>query len=556
MANNAILQIIKGVQKTPGDNFSAEQGLDVIDLLDAHGGFSDDAYEMKIPSLKSSAIYADSPLTDGRTLISGTIGNVTETIRVTLNAGTIIQLAAHLSRLNRFKQDCNDFWDTFYQIEPVYIRNQVAGEPGPRYALLYDIDIAIADPINPTDPIRDITIVIEREYGWRGIAPGANPKQWTMYKFNQKFNVDSAGLNDDDTHLVSGTVMNGDDLTTINTFTASNALTVPAAKIDGDLPALTFINVDLNISVASMGNLFIARDTRPLTMPDSLANVNQLRRLCIIASAGDLGVGVDTTFVNDTGASRLISSSASGRRTETTFATVATDAVRWTEDVDINTFRGRYMMFARVRQHTGAQNDLQYYVTVEDNSVFFTSPSVYPLLTGTSGNTTSWNLDYLGVITLPANNRSVSQVNKGAGLTVANAGGATTTSSTVRFSLRALRVAGATARLCFNDIVLIPIDEAAMYLGGSQSLNNVVFDNTGYLNHGGTDDVVQGRELTLNLDRIQTPEVRGNMMTLKPGVDNRILVMGKAGGSNLSSATGSFGVHVDIVPRWSGLRDV
>lgn len=556
MTGHAILQIVKGVQKTPGDNFSSEQGLDVIDFLDTTGGFALDAYEMKIPSLKSSAIYADSPLTDGRTLISGTLGNVTETIRVTLNSGTIIQLAAQLSRLNRFKQDCNDFWDTFHQIEPVYIRHQVAGEPGPRYALLYDIDIAISDPVNPSEPMRDITIVIEREYGWRGIAPGANPKQWTAYKFDQKFNLASAGLDDDNTHLVSGTVMNGVDLTTVTQFAANNALTIPAAKIDGDLPALAFVNADLTTAGTFMGNLFIARDTRPLSMPDSLAGVNQLRRLCIIASAGDLGVGVDTTFVNDTGANRLISSSASGRRTETTFATVATDAVRWTEDVDITTFRGRYMIFARVRQHTGAQNDLQYYITAQDTTVFFTSPSVNPLLTGTSGNTTSWNLDYLGVITLPANNRSVSQVNKGAGLNVSNPSVSPTTSSMVRFSLRALRLAGTTARLCFNDIVLIPIDESAMYLGGSQTLNNVVFDNTGYLNHGGTDDVVQGRDLTSLLDYPLTPEVRGNWMTLKPGVDNRILVVAKTGNSNLSTANGTMVIHVDIVPRWAGLRDV
>lgn len=556
MTGHAILQIVKGVQKTPGDNFSSEQGLDVIDFMDTSGGFALDAYEMKIPALKSSAIYADSPLTDGRTLIAGTLGNVNETIRLTLKAGTIIQLAAQLSRLNRLKQDCNDFWDTFYQIEPVYIRHQVVGEPGPRYALLYDIDIAVTDPTNPADPTRDITIVIEREYGWRGLAPGASPKQWTMYKFGQKFNADNAGLNDDDTHLVSGTVMNGIDLTTINQIAASNTLTIPADKIDGDLPALAFANINLNITVASMGNLFIARDTHPITLQDSLAGVNQLRRLCITATAGDIIPGVDTSFVNDTGASRLLSASVSGRRTETTFATVATDAIRWVEDVDINTFRGRYMIFARVRQHTGAQNDLRYYITAQDTTVFFTSPTITPLLTGTSGNTSSWNLDYLGVISLPANNRSVSQVNRGTGLNVSNPGGISSTSSTIRFSLRALRVAGTTARLCFNDIVLIPIDESAMYLGGLQSFTNVVFDNTGYLNHGSTDDVVQGRGLLLQLDNILTSEVNGNFMTLKPGVDNRVLIMAKIGNSNLSSATGSFTVHIDLIPRWAGLRDV
>lgn len=552
MTGHAVLQIIKGVQKTPGDNFSAEQGLDIVDFLDAKGGFALDAYEMKIPALKSSAVYADSPLTDGRTLISGALGNVNETIRVTLSVGTIVQLSAMLSKLLRFKQNCNDFWDTFYQIEPVYIKHQVSGEPGPRYALLYDIDIALSDPTNPSEPTRDVTVVIEREYGWRGIAPGANPQQWTAYKNKQRFSVANSSLANGGNHLISGQIMNGIDLTTINQVAASNVLTIPAAKIDGDLPALTFVHVDTNGSTA---DVILARDTRPATLPDSVAGVNQLRRLCITGSAGDVN-GLDTTFVNDTGANRYIPSSVSGRRVETTFATTATDSLRWFEDVDITTFRGRYMMFARARQFNGAQGNIEYYVTLSHSGVFYTSPIVNPLLTGGTGNSVNWNLDYLGIVTLPVDNRSLSQVNKGAGLAVSNPENSlASTITNVRFNLMAARIAATTARLAFNDIVLIPIDEYAV-LTNSSSYDNILFDNTGYLTHGGTEGVVEKRSLLGTSEAFDSSEFRGNTVMLKPKTDNQLITITKIGDSNLSNSVALVNVYVDIVPRWSGLRDV
>ena len=195
ISGHAILKIVKGVQKTPGDSASVEVGLDEIDLLDSNG-FSCDEYDMKIPALKSSAVYADSPLSDGRTLISGTVGNVTETIRLQLTAGTIIQLAAMLSKLGRFKQDCNDFWDTSRQIEPVFIKHQVIGEPGARYALLYDIDIDPGEqPLIPSEAKRTVTLSIEREPYWRGLAPGDNPKRWAIENvYRQSINPNNAVL--------------------------------------------------------------------------------------------------------------------------------------------------------------------------------------------------------------------------------------------------------------------------------------------------------------------------------------------------------------------------
>ncbi len=550
MAGHAFLQIVKGIQKTPGDNFSAEQGLDAVDFLDTTGGFALESYEMQIPALKSSAIFADSPLNDGRTLISGTLGNVTETIRVTLTAGTIIQLAAMLSKLLRFKQDCNDFWDTFNQIDPVFIKSQVNDEPGPRYALLYDIDIAIADPTNPSEPTRDLTIVIEREYGWRGIAPGANPKQWTAYKNKQKFNVSNADLTSSGTHLVTGQVLNGNDLNTLTTFVASNTVNIPAALIDGDLPALAFVYVK---GVSTIPDVFMARDTRPITLPDSINGRSQLRKLCIIASEGL--PSVDTTLVNDTGASRYLAGSVSGRRTETTFATTTTLAMRFSYSADENILRGRYMMFARTRQFNGAAGDIQYNVTLSHSNVFFTSETRSPQLTGTSGNSATWGLDYLGVVTIPSQNRATAQIKIGAGLVVSDETVAASRNNWVQFKVNAARVVATTARLCFNDIILIPIDEYAVEGVGGITADNLFFDNTGYLAHGDTEAVIQTRDFTSASDIHDVIEARGNMVMLKPEVDNRLVFLGR-NSTNLAGATTSYNVYIDLVPRWSGLRDV
>lgn len=552
ISGTMFLNIVKGIAKTPQDSTSAEQGLDEINLLDPNG-FSCEDYQIKIPSMKSSAVYADSPITDGRTLISGALGNVRETMRLTLNASTMVQLAAMLSKLARFKQDCNDFWDSFNQIEPVYIKHQIDGEPGPRYALLYDIDIDIESPIDPSTPMRTVTLSIEREFGWRGVAPGDNPKRWTNYKNSLQFNSSNAGLDDTDFHLVSETILNGVDLTTRNQFTDSNAITIPANKIDGDLPALLFVNFDPG-SASSWGTILMGLDSRPITLPDNSGGVNQLRALSVIGSLGVPDPLKDASLVNDTGASRYLAESVSGRRIEVTFATVATDAARWQNIVDLNTYRGRYMMYARVRQHTGAQNDLQYYVTVGhgQTSPFYTSPTLNPLLTGTSGNTTSWNLDYLGVVTLPPYGNSYSQVSGGKGLYVT---AADDTNGNLFFILHAARVAGTTARLCFNDIVLIPMDEYVIMTVNGDSSYNTIFDNTGYLAHGKLETIVESR--ALNISNVPySLEYRGQVPMLRPKIENRLVFMGQAQSSNLSNARANGTVHIDIVPRWIGYRDI
>lgn len=568
MAVNAILQIVKGLPKTPGDTISAETGLDVLDLLDPQG-FATDAYEMKIPALKSSAVYADSPLTDGRTLVSGTLGNVTETIRATLNGSSIIQLAAMMSRLMGFKQACNDFWDTFGQIEPVYIKNQVSGEPGPRYALLYDIDVAVSDPINPTDNIRDVTIVIEREYGWRGLAPGDNPKKWTIETlYKQKYNTNNASLMTGNDHLLfDNNVKNRAEQNTIATgYLTKNHVDIPAAKIPGDLPALVCIACGGTVAVIDADALMIGKSTKRNTNNINRAtNTNQY--LMHMLNAADATVSTDTTLAADTGANFGISGLQ--RRSQTTFATATMqNRLIWDNTVftangfNSSVLRGRYALFVRARL-SAASTTVVFNAEISIGSsevVLNNVPFTHEGSAGT-GNTTFWGLQYLGQISIPFNNRKTSMSVDGNGVSVNQNSGA----QELQIVLAASRTAGAGV-LYVTDLIMMPIDEGAVDLNadvvpisGGSSGKAMIYDNTGYFTHGSTEEIASIYTTTPTLTREQMlGQITGSPIYLSPKVDNRLVFLAyqKATKDSHINDPSTMQVRVNIVPRWAGLRDV
>lgn len=539
------LAIIKGVAKVPQDNNSAEIGLDPIDLLDPNG-FSCDEYLMKIPTMKSSAIYADSPLTDGRTLISGTLGNVTETIRLTLNASTIIQMAALLSKLGRMKQDCNDFWDTFGQIEPVYIKHQVDGEPGPRYALLYDIDIDVEAPIDPSQSMRTVTLSIEREYGWRGIKPGGNPREWTLgNQFNATGTTPVIGNN---RSLIFQSVNNVNEFSTVNrqTVVTKNYIDIDGDLVPGDLPALCLIKAAyINASPAGPWQIFVSRKSVP---SGQLVAGSNLFTQSTMLNAGDMTLGANTALAADTGAP-LTQSGGVRRRAEFTPAS-GTDAVRLTlANRSISNHRGRYAVFVRCRQAAGAANDIAMHLVYGQNSapVFMrvATPSVNPVLQAGTGNTVNWPVSYMGVITVPIATNSL-QGSGGRGVQYA---------SDFIIELWAQRVAGVTATLYIADIVLLPIDEPSNGIVSVSSLTewDGYFDGTGYFTHGKPDYFVTGQGD--GSAATSAAEGRGQSIELLPKTDQRLYFFSMST-TNLSNiVTEGANIGIDIVPRWSGLRD-
>lgn len=563
ISNTMFLKIVKGVPKVPQDTSSSEQGLDEIDLLDPNG-FSLDTYDIKIPSMKSSAVYADSPLTDGRTLISGVLGNVNETIRLTLNSSTIIQLAANLSKLMRFKQDCRDFWSSFGQIEPVYIKHQINGEPGPRYALLYDIDVNVESTVDPTDPLRTVTITIEREYGWRGLAPGDNPKRWAIENVfsGQQYRASNASLltGNDFLFMETNILNRAEQNASLLSYNTKNFVDIPAASIPGDLPALMCLSYTSSNTTTATA-LLIAKSTKRNTGNIS-RQTGQNQYIIRIFNAGDATMGTDTTLAADTGASRNTSNLQ--RRSQTTFAT-ATMVNRLTFQIrNLSVQRGKYAAFARARlSASGTTVNLQLMID-EVGSQSALTPVVLTNEGSPSGtgNTTSWYLTYLGQFSVPSSDRKTITSTNGLGLTV-NA----SVNTDFALELWASRTAGAGA-LYVNDIVLIPIDEGAVNLvsATAQAITTtanpgagIVYDNTGYLQHGTSNDIAVLASASVNdyseYDRLN---MSGSPLYLSPGVDNRLEFLAYTDATKFSRIDNPAGmtVRVSIVPRWAGFRSV
>lgn len=558
---NAILMIVKGVAKTPQDSTSAEQGLDSIDLLDPLG-FSCDDYAIQLPNLKNGAVWADSPITDGRTLVSGAMGNVTETIRLNLTAGTLVQMAAMLSKLSRFQHDCNDFWDTFGQIEPVYLKHQIEGEPGPRYALLYNIEINLEQPLDPGDPSRTVTLSIEREYGWRGIAPGGNPKQWNCYINRIPFNTSNANLRSGTQHTAIGATANKQEFNTIYTLQSQNFVDIPAALIPGDLPALVCAAIIPTSSAAGLlTNVMLAKSTKPTSLTDREGHILPLYNSFAGAAAS---LGTDASFVADaTLGIRHLPVSATARYVSVSFAT-ATDQKRL-EWIASTTFahlspqilRGRYQIFLRGEQNAGALGNISLYLKLISGGNAVVTPTINPKIT--VANTVQ--LNYLGIVTFPLTNNSYSAV-AGTGVSVSDVYNvAGQVDGNLLIQLFALRSTGA-ATLRVYDLIFVPIDEGVAYVlpigGASGGPESIIYDNTGYFTHGKTDSFAAGRldDGSGGLDNEVIAEIRGGL-TLTPKVNNRVYIMvdqlASPIGSNPSDTVASF---FNIVPRWAGLRDV
>lgn len=552
MSNVPILMLVKGVQKTPGDSTSSEAGLDSIDLLDPNG-FSCNEYEIKVPTMKSGAIWADSPITDGRTLIAGALGNVIETLRLELTAGTLVQMAAMLERLLRMKQDCNDFWDTFGQIEPVYIKHQIVGEPGARYALLYDIDLAISTPLEEEQPSRSITMVIEREYGWRGIAPGDNPKRWTIENYfdGQTWNSANANLLSGDNHLAVATIQNRMEWNSSQSALLSqNYMDIPAAAIPGDLPALVEMTIQKVVgSSTGINRIYLGKTSKP----DVLVSGAE-KKVNYILVAADGGSGTDASDANDTGAP-IESSSGTNRRKAVTFATVTTNATRvtWTPSsvgtyFDLSTLRGRFMAYVRARLSAASTVTLNLAVDDDNGSITYPTATLTDVGAGGTGNTTAWAMLYMGVLTFPFNEQRIVIGNDGLGVDVVISG------ATPTLSLQAARTGGAT-NLYIADLILIPIDEGAWIQESGAvmgSNTSFIYDNTGYYLHGKPGAYISD-------DNSLTTENRGTEFYLTPKQRNRLVMLldispALTGGGPQSTIDNEYRFRVNIVPRWSGYR--
>lgn len=530
------LLIIKGIGKVPGDTNSAEANPVVINLMDANTGIaldSEGGWSPNIPTVKST--WAESPITDGRTLLAGSLDNVKETIRVIITGPTPTALASNLSRLYDMRQDALDFWDTFAQIEPVYLHWYAACGTGPQYALIYTMDIAPEYEDSPTPTIR-ATLTIEREYGWRGIPPGANPKQWTL---GNSFASSNAALSASVNNIVTQTVQNRREWNSTQTAIISqNFVDIAASQVPGDLPALCSIGLT---SVA--GTVYVARSTKTPRLTGG-------QETALILNAGDGNVANNTTLVADTGAPLCSGSATRARAILTGGGSGNLPRVFWNATTNtkfgFTTHRGRYAAFVRARCSAAASS-----ITLQlalDGTLVGTSAILTAQGAGGTGNTTQWPISYLGVFSAPMDvRRSASKIN-GLGLDGAS-------SSTAHTLYLYANLTLGTADLYVSDLILIPIDEVALNVTlPTASTYAALLDNTGYSDHGKSDDIAIAYSNSSFAAESDPPPVQGSLITLLPGIANRLHFLG-INGSN-AFLTDAYTVLLNIVPRWTGIRDV
>lgn len=565
------LKIIKGIGQTPGDANSAEQSVEVLDLLAGAKGFSVEpgGWIPNLPQIKNSGLWADSSLTDGRTLVAAAAGNITENITLTSHAATLQGRYYWEKELMRFGRLCADFWQMFNQIEPVYLKWWAPDAPGPQYALLYKIEIAQrGDPFSG-DTVQELTVSVEREPYWRGIAPGANPKLWTFEARHEHYTLADLDLSENSTrNLAADTLENRREWnTTTSAEISSNALDIPGTDIPGDVPALVCISMTQSIAETLGGyRVYLARSTKPTSMRVRTTNpvqsaigtgatVPQFN----ILNAADGALGTDATLTADANAPAG-NKSASGQRVTVSFATATMqDRVLFSislnneTSIDANTFRGRYAVFMRARTSAAGTVNVQLLAQTSAGNDSYLLPAV--TAQQGVGATPSWYLHYMGVLPIPFWQRAVVNRN-GLGLNVT-----VREQSNLDFTLQiqAERTSGACS-LYIADLILMPMDEFFCYVEGN---GYPIIDNTGYFGHGveshvggyGTSNILfpDGfHNVELFTDSMQPV---GQLPMLEPGVNNRLyyLAMSSAKGSPIAMNTN---IKVNIVPRWSGVRDV
>lgn len=546
MASAVKLSIVRGIKKVPGDTFSTEQGVTEINLLNTLGfSVAENGWIPKMPQLKGGGLWADTTASANDILLSTSFGRITETIKLTSTASNFLSRYYLVSLLFQYAQFARDFHTEWKQAEPVYLEWEAPNAAGPQYALIYTIDIVPGLDANTPENINELTITITREQFWPGISPGSNPKLWT----NPVLTVAKADLQSATDNLFTATVNNRREWNAARSaLTSQNHVTIPAASIPGDAPALCLITMTKTAGSNSYPDMIVGRSTKPILLDESGDEAPP----DLMLNAGDAQLGTDCSTVADTGAPKS-TGAATNIRGRCTFAT-ATHIARFTwKDVattrgyfNLSASRGSYICLLRARLSAAGTVVLSLTAQLA-NVLTLPQQTLTSVGAGGTGNTTEWSVVYLGVLTVPLGPSKIMVSDDGLGASISGdiAGG--------ELILSASRTSGA-ADLYVSDLILIPIDECAAGLNtGSVNLFStgsfIHFDTTGYFQHGQSG----GIGIQPSLDSIG---LTGQPIYLEPRVDNQLFFFCYDAATPQASIDGDYSVYINIVPRWAGIRDV
>lgn len=577
------LQIIKGAFKAPGDENSAEKDQERIDLLDETGlTIETNGWTPVVASLKGGGVWADSNISTGRRLLSATDGNVTETMRLILGNRDLSQRHAILKRLNRIIQDCRDFWQTEWQIDPVYLAWYSAIGAGEQYALIYNIELDYQLDSFMLDNPWGLTLTIEREPYWRGLPPGMNPKEWTLGVFSGRprgngYTIDDLKLYEDDNHLWIEVIDNKQEWNPADYYNpiGKNWIEIPAERIPGDAPALVQIDFDHTGDNADMTvDLYIARWTKP-TAAVSHQNPSLQRGVASMwnAADGNLSSG-GVTRVSSVAEVGVIANGTLGTyyyvnidfSTNPGVLDFGNNFSNLYSHFDMNLMRGTYAVFLRHSQTAGTEGDIDLQLdlyAVQNTANLSTSYATLNLVATLGLTGIAWTYGYFGTLTIPPGSRSFnSPAGYGLEMFPQNVAG---DEHNLKLRLTATRNTGS-AQLNVVDLVMLPLDEACIHIVNpntnySPLQSHILYDNTGYVAHGEPDGVAMlymDEAASAGLFAPVDLEVRGPELHLMPGVDNRLYFFGAdevASGNSSKPWEDEFTVRVNIIPRWRGIRD-
>lgn len=595
-----VLRIIKGVAAAPGDTETAELGYtEIISLLGTAGqdGYFLDPeqnWQPAYPQIKNGGVYAQSPLTDGRSLVSAANDDVLETFNILVKAASWMNHATLMSRLFRLREDASLFHTSEYQVDPVFIEYRHSDARAPQYALIKTMEVASSELDYPDAnqiAVTRVTLRVMRVGGWQAVVPvGANPRYFKFWKngwvFGQDYTLDDlrlcqeiAGEDDSTYSAYDTTVANRFEWTGGGTshegYLSKNWIDIPAEEIPGDLEADAYISVIPSGETSyPFVKFWVGRYTRPTTFHARGSGEDFLAYNVLPAGDGVAAFGggggaaaVDAcgVYCRDDAVNQYIV-----QYTAPVAAGVWQNVLQWypaNQPMNIASWRGTWAAFLRCQQTNGAQDDVQARLVIEQGYALnyggrvTLDPQVMPYWVPLN-ICREFPVMYLGQFTLPLDNEHL-QSGLGHGAEIRGSA-----SDSVWLKVETLNTKTATRTLEFLDLILMPVSEAFgcftaenSILGHVSSNSFNIMDTTGYAMHG-----KEGMYASVN-GGYENPywfmpiEYRGQPLRLKPGVNNRLYFLfqhynAAAPVDNISYASAEHTVRVAVVPRYSGIIDV
>lgn len=566
-----VLNLVIGLDGIRGnEDRTAERGRSVLQLIHEEGVdvgilLNKGGWTPQIAVLKGGGQYIDHPFVDGSELVAHTVSNVVETFTCLIKGASVTDMARYINELQRWANEARELTTEYDAIDPVYIQWKPWGRKIHQYARILDIEVAVKNPSPDRDALsREAVIRVTREPYWRiGVAPGDNPKKWTfiatdIYEEYDVFDVylvnDRIVLPNQDP-LVHAVVNNKMEHTwnQSNQQDKQNYLTIPAASIPGDAPALCALGIHFEGGTTEerRNRVFISRRT----VPELNILLSDRVRDRLVHCAGDgQDAGSVTTVAYTTGFGvQSYDNTPAHYVADVTFPSgaYADDVIlRWGVGsappgksflnsssnyyMRVNAMRGKFAIYVRCELTSGISNEIDLYARIGENANIGTFPVVDYVDSTEIGNPVAvstadrYNLLWLGTIDVPygVNPRVDMQ---GKLMDVGLLG---------QFYLELRhkdRSSGSAATLRVVDIILVPYSEPNLVVYcptdptvsvGSGRSQYLLVDNTGYLTRGVARTQAIFDQATSadgsNSIGIMPAEVRGHDITLRPGVDNKL----------------------------------